>query len=167
VNNITTFELIAGISSILAIVLMIGTYTLNSWKSFKQKRENAEKEYKQMIDQLQATGGTIAARTDLGFFVLIELGSFRDEISNYRHHCMLYLIIAVFFLVMANLSGQSKIFFDIDILFPMIFAMIMLTYCIIMQVFVMRVKKYKNLFEYRINEVWAKAIDKRFPSKIT
>jgi hypothetical protein len=67
-------------------------YTLKLRQNFLKKRESAEKELEQEVERLERAGKTISSRTDLGFFVLIHLGSLRDTIAFYRHYRTLYCL---------------------------------------------------------------------------
>ena len=104
-STLTTFELIAGSASILGFVIAVGHFALKLRRTCNRKRQDAEREFKQEIDRLHAAGETVSARTDLGFFVLIELGSLRDSIACCRHWRTSFMVLAVSWLVFWNFSS--------------------------------------------------------------
>ncbi|RWX46816.1 hypothetical protein VT99_11992 [Candidatus Electrothrix marina] len=118
----TIFNLIAGTASILGIIFVIVGYVIKLRRSFKQKREDAEKEFKQEIDRLNAAGGTVSARTDLGFFVLIKLASLRDDINRHRHYRNAFLISTVMNIALGEyvLYVVREHFFTLEGCFPVL-----------------------------------------------
>ena len=159
-DNLTTFELIAGSASILALVLSIGSYTLKLWRTFKQKREKTEKEFKQEIDRLLASGSTVSARTDLGFFVLIELASLREDTDFYRHHRTWFTVFLGILLLILNSMNMGEVF-DRFLFVYYAIVLFFLIMILIVHTLVMRSQKYSKSYEDRVKDVWQRAIDKR------
>jgi len=163
-SNLTAFEIIAGTSSILCVFFVIGGFTLKLQRKFRQKRESAEQEFKQELDRLHSAGATVSARTDLGFFVLIELGSLRDSISYYRHIQTAYLVFAVLLVLFASFffSPGLKTYHGFLIYsFCLLISLLFIISSGIAFIFEIRIRNYTKSYERRIKEIWQCPIDKR------
>ena len=104
-------ELINGPIGVLGLsITIIGglIYVVkHTWKLFKffatqrieaSARLDAEIE-KQDTERLEAAGKTVSARTDLGFFVLVELSSLREALDSEKHINLLSALLIVGILV--------------------------------------------------------------------
>jgi hypothetical protein len=162
-NNLTIFDIIAGTASILALLLTLIGYGLKLRRTFRQKREKAEQEFEQELVRLRIAGSTVSARTDLGFFVLIELGSLYDSIAFYRHHRTVSLVSSTFLMTLCvSISPISNKLLLIGFL---LLCIVITGYCLIIHILVMRLEKYTESYEHRVKEVWQQPINKRVPSK--
>ena len=167
-ENITTFELVAGSASIIALILALYESSRRLKQSLQEKRENTEREFERELENLRIAGGTVSARTDLGFFVLIQLGSLRETIDYYRQHRIQYLVFAVLFIILADFvrSTFEMMGFSTNLLIlvtlPIVFALVLRS--LIVHLLVMRLQKYANSYEKRIKEIWDTPIKKRIPT---
>ena len=98
-SDLSTFQIVAGSASIIALLITVVGLTGKSIRTYKRKRKEAEQELEQELSRLRAAGGTVSARTDLGFFVVMKLGSLRDLIHHLRHQIIYWLVLTMFFAV--------------------------------------------------------------------
>lgn len=168
-SSLGVFEIIAGTASILALLIVLGSLTLKQWRIIQQKREQAEQTLEQEFIRLKMVGTTVSARTDLGFFALLELGSLRDSITYYRHFIILMLLYAVILLLLGHFIvihwSVSFITPSMVIKGSMIFFILLFIFVIVTQISLIRFERYINLYQSRIQEVWQRSIDKRTVDK--
>lgn len=80
----TDLEHTALVLGILASVAALITTFLKLRKWAKRRQQSAEEALSREVAQLEAAGGTIGSRTDIGFYVVLVLGSLRtDSLAAY------------------------------------------------------------------------------------
>ena len=119
----------------------------------------AEQDLELKLQRLEAAGASVPARTDLGFFALIELGSLRDSVLYINHtatRLYMILLISVFFgsLFRGSFSAGSVVFF--------IISLITLILLIRLGIAARTLRRAIESYESRIKPVWERPIAKRF-----
>ena len=159
-SELSTFEIVAGTSSILALLIILAGSARKKWRAAKQKREEAEQKFEQMLARLKSAGSSVSARTDLGFFVLLELGSLRDLVSEARHSRTLCLLAAFSIFIVAVITREAIANAWITIAMLAASLMYMLLF-VMSDSHLTRLEKYANSYESRLKEFWKEPVDKR------
>ena len=149
-SNLTTFQLIAGTASILSLLLVLIGYTMKLRRNFKQKRERAEQALENAIERLKSAGGTVSARTDLGFLVLIQIASLRGLLSSLNHFLTGVIVVAGFaFLASILIPSLLLLALPCSIMF------------VTETIYTLRWQNYVESYERRIEEVWKHPVARR------
>ena len=160
-SNITTFDIIAGSASIIGVLLALFHMFRSGILTYKQKKQNAEEEFEKELGRLKAAGTTISARTDLGFFVFLEVASLHKSINVYYYYRSATIVFTNIFLCLLIITQQLGIeSFDLQI-FLIIFVIGTLINFVVVQIIINRLEKFTHIYEKRVKKVWNKAIDKR------
>jgi len=109
-------EATASIASILGTLLVIVAGLAKAWKSAKTRALRAEEELQSEIDRLRSAAGTIASRTDLGFWVVLNLGGLRDQVRVLQFYTVVYLLVAVLLSSSAFAVGASDSLVGLEVL---------------------------------------------------
>ena len=96
-NDLSAPEITGIFVSIISLIFFLGSYAIRVQLKAKKKREEAEQAFKQEMERFKKTGSTISARTDFGFFVLIEIESLRRSLS-YTFHLRTLIFVMVGYL---------------------------------------------------------------------
>ncbi len=163
VTGLSIFNLVAGTASIIALLVVLLTTARKVLQTTKQKRQRAQQELANQLDLLRAAGGSVSARSDLGFFVLVQLGSLRDSASSLRHVRAVFLICMLVGLLTAvvvlqgpyDLEGKAiAIAFGVVGL-GMYVAFMVVTYMLV------RLENYTESYEDGLKQVWARPVTER------
>ncbi|RJQ23992.1 hypothetical protein C4565_10425 [Candidatus Parcubacteria bacterium] len=88
-----TLNLLGGIASITALLIMLGTYFYKSVMKYRNDKREAEQKFKTQLQLYKDAGGTHGARTDLSFFLLNRIGLLRELIIKFQNFKILFLIL--------------------------------------------------------------------------
>ena len=76
-------------ASVIALALVLGGFAIRMYKKFREKAEKTKADFNQEMERFKAAGSTVSGRTDLGFFVQLELESLRGALAEHRFFCTL------------------------------------------------------------------------------
>lgn len=168
-SDLTIFEIVAGTASILALLLVVIGFTWKTLLAYKQMRQSAERELERELTRLQSAGRTVSARSDLGFLVLIELGSLRESASRFRHFRTLYLVFTAFafgFLVIVSRDSVSHGLTALIIIILGVVSIGTMIMVIVNHIIAMLLARYIGYYERRIKEVWSSPVGRRSDTSI-
>lgn len=169
ISELSTFNIIAGLASILGFLAVVISYALKKLGKFKGKMQEAVNEFEDNVAAMESTGGTISGRTDLGFLVLIELGIFRDQIQTRRNRSLLLAIFSTMFFIFVSIdltfvSIRPQLLGGMSLRILMFIGMMLYVESILYYVIAGSMQKGLTEFEFRIKKVWGEAVGKRISS---
>ena len=160
-GDLSAVEIIACAVTILGGIVWLFKKAGKLGQKFVQKKRDTERELRKEIQALKSTGGNVSARTDLGFFITIYLGSLRHTVMKYSHQRTLnivYFICCLLFMIIVDIS-------NVPVKFVILFFGVSGVYCLISALMVNQyVVKYESIieeYETRIKEIWRSPIDKK------
>ena len=163
-SNLSTFDIIAGLASIASLVITLTLLIHKSVRSYRDKRDSAESEFNKEISRLTNAAQTISARTDLGFFVVMEVGSLRDSVNKIRHESTRYAVLVglcsllVLLCDWVGIPQRSPL-----ILILLLVAALSGIMILVKGAIENRLSDYTKSYESRIKAVWEDQINKRAP----
>jgi Flp pilus assembly protein TadB len=165
-NDPSAPEIIGIFASIIALIFFFGNYAIRIQLKAKKKREEAEQSLKQEMERFKKAGETISARTDLGFFVLIEIESLRRSASSTLHlKTLIFVMIGAFLTCIAiiRIVGHNDLSTFNAILSDAIFAVVFVLLAISLhaQRSHDKLEKYLTDYERRVKEIWQHPVDKQ------
>lgn len=160
-SDLTPFEIIVGIVAILFFFLTVIGITRNTLRTYKQKRQKAEKRFRKEFAQLRAAGGTISARSGLSFLILAELGSVREAASTFRYLATVFLLFCAIMLLFAISMKVSLIDNQTLLVASYIAAWASFILGFVMHFILGRLTRYTDFYEDLIKEVWERPVKQR------
>ena len=165
-NDMSTPEIIGIFVSIIALLFFLGSYAIRVQLRNKKKREEAEQSFKQEMDRFKKNEPTISARTDFGFFVLIEIESLRRSLSYTFHFRTIIFVIAGILLTCIAIiwidSNNDLGAFNStmsDAIFAAIFVLLAIN--LHAQRSHDKMEKYLTDYERRAKEIWQQPVNKQ------
>ena len=167
-GDLTRLEILIGFCSIGGFLIAVGIL-INKWvRIYRRKKQSAEEELEERFAWLEASGGTVSGRSDLSFFVLIELGSLRGLVSSFRFYAITFLLFANIILGLVIFGGKM-----VDDMIGLVGSKIVLgigSASILLGLlsfgFSNRLEKYIQSYQVRIRGILARPIEKRSSASV-
>lgn len=154
------FQTAAGWASIIALAFVLFASGRKAWAKYARARDEAEAELERLTSELRKASGTIGARTDIGFLVMLRLGSMRDDVAALRHYEIVLIVFTAIFLMFAiAMPSSSTGSWDRWVVLAMIPAT--LIGALIAQVISTRWQRYSAEYATRVTDIWETPVTNR------
>lgn len=149
---------IGSVASIISLLIAAVGGAIWAFRRYRRKREDAERELERQIERMRAAGGSVSARTDLGFFVLLEVESLRSEIATAYFFGTLYAVATMVGVAVGiAVAGTAP-----QLSYVIHFTVIVTFFggCSII-VTALRLHYYASSYRSRVKGIWGQPIEKR------
>lgn len=160
-DNLATFEIVAGTASIISVLWLLISFTRRGLSVYNEEKRRSEDEFNTRFSELESSGNSVSSRTDLGFYVLLEIGTMKENVSFYRHYHLVYFVVTVLVLNLSFING----FEDLKKYYYIV-AIGTLLLSLAAHFSAMRFEKLLSKFEKRTKNIWNKPIEKRITNKV-
>jgi hypothetical protein len=154
-EGMSLFEIIAGSCSILAVVVGLIKYLRKGLKSYNDRKRRVEEEFQNEMQMLKSSGNNVSARTDLGFLVLMELGSMRNVIDRNHHFSTSAYVLGAFLLTLGLYSEA------IDKIVILLICAAAILFGLVCHLNGWRMENFVINYEVKVKEIWKTPVEKR------